>query len=141
MREVAWTMPLDHIRHYIAELVLGMQQLQSAKIIHGDLKPNNIFVTPTGHLAIGDFGLGQLLSVRDFRNHKRRCGQIGTPHYFAPEILDPDYILEHGYGQTLDSWTFGLILAEMSGIKGVRPFSYYFVSAVPRGLTKCLTHT
>lgn len=104
MREVAWTMPLDHIRHYIAELVLGMQQLQSAKIIHGDLKPNNIFVTPTGHLAIGDFGLGQLLSVRDFRNHKRRCGQIGTPHYFAPEILDPDYILEHGYGQTLDSW-------------------------------------
>lgn len=121
IREFAGSnIPLEHMRHYTAELVLGMQQLQSAKIIHGDIKPNNVFVTPTGHLAIGDFGLGQQLVVRDFRNHKRHSGQIGTPYYFAPEILDVDYILEHGYDQTLDSWTFGLVLAEMSGIKGVR---------------------
>jgi serum/glucocorticoid-regulated kinase 2 len=75
------------------------------------LKPENILLDYTGHIALCDFGLCKLnMSKGDTTN--TFCG---TPEYLAPELL-----IGNGYTKVVDWWTLGVLLYEM--MVGIPPF-------------------
>ena len=67
----------------IDKLCTGLAYAHGKNVIHRDIKPPNIFVTPDGRLKIGDFGLARL--SRELANHSTQLR--GTPMYMAPEQI------------------------------------------------------
>lgn len=78
-------------------------------MVYRDLKPENIMLDYKGFLKITDFGFCKQIKERTYT-------LCGTPEYIAPEIVQ-----NKGYGQSVDWWSFGILLYEMSA--GYSPFS------------------
>lgn len=84
---------------YLCDLLLALDHLHSQGFAHLDLKPANVFLTRSGRLKLGDFGL--LLELpkesgggeRDPEKEKREKddAQEGDPRYMAPELLRGEY--------------------------------------------------
>lgn len=89
------------MRFYAAECFLGLRYLHRKRIVHGDIKPENIVLTHDGHVKIVDFGGCTKLGCPQSRTH-------GTPDYFAPEIIKG-----HPQHFANDWWAFGLLCHEM----------------------------
>jgi serine/threonine protein kinase len=68
---------------FFAELCDGLAAMAEVRVVHRDLKPNNIRVRPDGSPVVIDFGLGHL-SMPDLTKTEEGAA-IGTPLYFAPE--------------------------------------------------------
>ena len=80
----------------------------SEKLVHLDLKPENLLLTGDGILKVMDFGLAQL-------GEERYRLDYGTPYYMSPEQHDQQKV-----DCRSDIYTLGIILYEM--LCGVRPF-------------------
>lgn len=92
-----------------AELLLGLEGLHKLRVVHRDLKPDNILVTPNGHIAVADFGLARPFT-RKLGPQSLMYEDVGTPGYFAPEFF---HLPEgEGYTSAIDTWGFGVILYE-----------------------------
>ncbi|KAH7890110.1 kinase-like domain-containing protein [Phlebopus sp. FC_14] len=96
-------------RLWAAEILLGVQAMHKAGIMHRDLKLENILITPAGHVAIADFGLAAL--AQDGQPSQVQYDCCGTPGHFAPE-QHPHRCL-NGYDHRVDIYAYGLILLEM----------------------------
>ncbi|KAL1122600.1 hypothetical protein AAG570_002930 [Ranatra chinensis] len=90
-------------RYYTHQVVTGVKYLHSKNIVHGDLKPANLFISDWARLKIGDFGLSARVGPPDWRAEVSRVA--GTPNYMAPEIF-----LGLGRGFPGDIWAIGCIL-------------------------------
>lgn len=99
-------------RFYAAQIALGLNYLHSSGVIYRDLKPENLFLTKSGYLRFGDFGLS-IPIIPDAR--EARYGQAGTTEFFAPEIA-----ANSEYGQSVDWWSFGCVVYFM--MTGKYPF-------------------
>ena len=61
-----------------------MKHIHDRKVLHRDIKSQNIFLTQTGMIKMGDFGIARVLnSTKD--NAKT---MVGTPYYLSPEIVE-----------------------------------------------------
>ncbi|XP_016893083.1 microtubule-associated serine/threonine-protein kinase 3-like isoform X2 [Cynoglossus semilaevis] len=109
-------LPVNVARFYTAEVVLALEYLHSFGILHGDLKPENLLLTYTGHIKVADFGLSRMGPVKftAVMNEEQLSKIIeeftdglivGTPRYTAPEM-----ILGMSYGKPVDWWALGIIL-------------------------------
>jgi len=49
--------------NWVLQLVLGVQFIHSKKILHRDLKPQNIFIDSDMNIKIGDFGISKILAT------------------------------------------------------------------------------
>ncbi|XP_017947361.2 protein kinase C delta type [Xenopus tropicalis] len=105
-------LPMERVKFYTAEIVIGLQFLHSNGIVHCDLKPDNILVDMDGHIKICDFGL----SAEGLFGEKMICRLSGTPGYRAPEVL-----IMNDYNAGADWWSFGVIMYEMA--TGNLPFA------------------
>ncbi|EGV66664.1 rim15, signal transduction response regulator [Yamadazyma tenuis] len=54
------TLGVDWTRRYVAEVIVGVEDLHKRGIIHRDLKPDNLLIDSTGHLKLTDFGLSRM---------------------------------------------------------------------------------
>ena len=89
-------------QYYVYNLVKALQYLHNLKIIHRDLKLENIFITENMQVKLGDFGLAVQLEF----DGERRRSLCGTPNYIAPEILEG----KTGHSLEVDIWDVGIIL-------------------------------
>ena len=99
------------IKKYILKLIKGLQYLHSNKIIHRNLKLDNIYLTNNKELKIGGLDLAVKLN---FEGEKRKS-IIGTPLYMAPELLK-----EKEYSYEVDIWALGIIIYQI--LIGKTPF-------------------
>jgi serine/threonine protein kinase len=102
-----------------------MYELYNRSIVHCDLKPGNILVSPKGHLAIADFGISMIADeVSDADQPFDECEFFsygGTYAYQAPEMLISHHTVS--FTCAADMWSFGVIIFEMYTNK-VRPACY-----------------
>jgi NIMA (never in mitosis gene a)-related kinase len=98
----------EQVLEWFLQICLALKHIHSHKILHRDLKTQNIFLTSKGEVKIGDFGIARVLQ------HTYDCVQtaIGTPYYLSPEICQ-----EKPYNQKSDIWSMGCILYEMLTLK------------------------
>lgn len=99
-------------RKYLRDVVAGLMYLHAHNIVHGDIKPDNLLITSTGLVKIGDFSVSQ---VFEGDNDELRRSP-GTPVFTAPECcLGLTY-----HGRAADTWALGITLYCM--IVGQYPF-------------------
>lgn len=97
----------DQILSWLAQVILAIHYLHERRILHRDLKTQNIFVKDK-RLCVGDFGIAKVLdSTRDFAN---TC--IGTPYYMSPELFR-----NKPYSYKSDIWALGCVLYEMCNLR------------------------
>jgi tetratricopeptide (TPR) repeat protein len=83
-------------------------------VVHRDVKPGNLLVTPEGQVRVADFGLVRAVGLEDLT----KTGQVlGTPSYMPYEQFDGD---RDTVDPTFDVWALGVILHEV--IAGESPF-------------------
>ncbi|KAM0681373.1 hypothetical protein GINT2_000575 [Glugoides intestinalis] len=86
---------------YIKQIVNGVAYIHSKKIIHNDIKPENIFVDKNDNIKIGDFG-GSIFSSTDIKSI------AGTHGYMAPEVF---YFRKPSINA--DIWSLGNVFCEV----------------------------
>lgn len=107
----------DDALHTIThDIGTALKTMHDKNIIHGDVKPENIFVTRNGTLVLGDFGYAQnddLFSLKD-------CG--GTLSYLGPEtVMDGMKDDPFASGKPLDVFAFGITLFAAATRRGLLP--------------------
>ncbi|KAL8614757.1 hypothetical protein ACOMHN_055314 [Nucella lapillus] len=89
-------------------LALNYMHTHRPVVLHRDLKPQNIYVTETGDLRLGDLGLARKLAgPTDFAT-----SQVGTIMYLSPEILS-----QQPYNSKSDIWSLGCVFYDIAGKK------------------------
>ena len=74
------------------------------KVVHRDIKDDNIFISNDGTFKLGDFGVSKILSDRS-----RAESMKGTPNYIAPEV----YLGKETYDNTVDIYSLGIVLYKL----------------------------
>jgi hypothetical protein len=79
-------LPVAHACSYVRQAALGLQHAFERGMIHRDIKPHNLMLTPKGQVKILDFGLAKLARERGPQSEVTAQGTyMGTPDYTAPE--------------------------------------------------------
>ncbi|VDD79214.1 unnamed protein product [Mesocestoides corti] len=105
------SLPEDVIRSIAAQLVSALYYLHAHRILHRDMKPQNILLGHGGVVKLCDFGFARTMSF----NTLVLTSIKGTPLYMSPEIVE-----ERPYDHTADLWALGCILYELA--VGTPPF-------------------
>eukprot|EP00960_Hanusia_phi_P060520 764529-Hanusia_phi.AAC.11 len=92
----------EQCRDWISQIALGLEYLHLEKIIHRDIKLQNILIGQDKTLKIADFGLAGKIE------HGLRTSRVGTPAYLAPEMLQRE-----GTGEPVDIWGLGCVALEL----------------------------
>lgn len=91
----------EHVRDFMHQLVGAVESMHSKGIYHRDIKPENIFLTQSGLMKLGDFGL----ATTDAWSWEVA---VGSDRYMAPEQYDPT---SAGYSTAkADIWAIGICL-------------------------------
>src|SRR5262249_20431634 len=79
-------LPVAHACHFVRQAALGLQHASEQGMVHRDLKPHNLMVTPKGVVKILDFGLARLVVEKRVGPGLTAADAVmGTPEYLAPE--------------------------------------------------------
>lgn len=106
----------DQILDIVCQLADAMTQAHAVGLVHGDLKPANLMIEPSGQLRIMDFGLARKIDPLATESGDVLQTQ-GTIAYLAPEILNGKH------PSTLsDIYAVGVLMYEM--MHGQRPFAH-----------------
>ncbi|XP_073050015.1 serine/threonine-protein kinase TIO isoform X1 [Primulina eburnea] len=118
-------LPEEQVQAIAKQLVRALHYLHSNRIIHRDMKPQNILIGAESIVKLCDFGFARAMSANTvvLRSIK------GTPLYMAPEL-----VREQPYNHTADLWSLGVILYEL--FVGQPPFYTNSVYALIRHIIK-----
>ncbi|CCE32282.1 probable PHO85-cyclin-dependent protein kinase [Claviceps purpurea 20.1] len=93
------------IKSFMYQLLKGIEFCHHNRVLHRDLKPQNLLINSKGVLKLGDFGLARAfgIPVNTFSN------EVVTLWYRAPDVL----LGSRTYNTSIDIWSAGCIMAEM----------------------------
>ena len=98
----------DQVLHWFVQIALGLHFMHENRVLHRDLKTQNIFLLGNGRLVLGDLGISKVLEGK--QDFAQTC--IGTPYYMSPEIFK-----NKPYNHKSDVWALGCILYELCTLK------------------------
>ncbi|KFV83226.1 Serine/threonine-protein kinase Nek5, partial [Struthio camelus australis] len=99
----------DQILSWFVQIALGLKYIHDRKILHRDVKAQNIFLSNNGKVAkLGDFGIAKELN----NTMELACTCVGTPYYLSPEICE-----NQPYNNKTDIWSLGCVLYELCALK------------------------
>ncbi|KAJ1785074.1 negative regulator of the PHO system, partial [Coemansia sp. RSA 2399] len=98
-------LPPQTIKVFMYQLFKGIKYCHDMRVLHRDLKPQNLLINARNQLKLGDFGLARAVGipVNTFSN------EVVTLWYRAPDVL----LGSRNYSNTIDIWSAGCIMAEM----------------------------
>ncbi|KAM9487033.1 uncharacterized protein map3k19 [Clarias gariepinus] len=96
---------------YTRQILEGVIYLHGNKVIHRDLKGNNIMLMPSGIIKLIDFGCARRLNCLTHSGSRSDYLKSvhGTPYWMAPEVIN-----ETGHGKKSDIWSIGCTVFEMA---------------------------
>ncbi|TKS66742.1 Serine/threonine-protein kinase [Collichthys lucidus] len=99
----------EQIISWFVQICLGLKHIHDRKILHRDIKAQNIFLTNGGmKVKLGDFGIARMLN--NTMELARTC--VGTPYYLSPEICE-----SRPYNNKTDIWSLGCVLYELCTLR------------------------
>ncbi|XP_043333626.1 serine/threonine-protein kinase Nek5 isoform X2 [Cervus canadensis] len=99
----------DQILSWFVQISLGLKHIHDRKVLHRDIKTQNIFLSKNGMVAkLGDFGIARVLN--NTMELARTC--VGTPYYLSPEICQ-----NKPYNNKTDIWSLGCVLYELCTLR------------------------
>ncbi|XP_027712714.1 serine/threonine-protein kinase Nek5 [Vombatus ursinus] len=99
----------DQILGWFVQISLGLKHIHDRKILHRDIKTQNIFLSNNEMVAkLGDFGIARVLN--NTMELARTC--VGTPYYLSPEICQ-----NKPYNNKTDIWSLGCVLYELCTLR------------------------
>jgi len=104
-------LPEPEVQGIARQLIKALHYLHDNRIIHRDMKPQNILIGANNTVKLCDFGFARAMST----NTVVLTSIKGTPLYMAPELVQ-----ERPYNHTADLWSLGVILYEL--VIGQPPF-------------------
>jgi eukaryotic-like serine/threonine-protein kinase len=115
-------LPTETVLRYGRQICSALEHAHERGVVHRDLKPGNVMVTPAGTAKILDFGLAKRgdpaeihRKTTDGSDTESSAGLTGTLPYMSPEQLEG-----RETGSRSDIWSVGVMLYEM--VAGARPF-------------------
>ncbi|XP_077743854.1 nik-related protein kinase isoform X1 [Canis aureus] len=100
----------DWIAYICREILQGLAHLHAHRVIHRDIKGQNVLLTHNAEVKLVDFGVSAQVS----RTNGRRNSFIGTPYWMAPEVIDCDEDPRRSYDYRSDVWSVGITAIEMA---------------------------
>ncbi len=106
-------LPTDKVLDYVAQTASALQAAHAAGLVHRDIKPGNLLITPDGRVKITDFGIARIADQVPLT----ATGQVmGTVQYLSPEQASG-----HPASPTTDIYSLGIVAYE--ALAGRRPFT------------------
>ncbi|KAF9097115.1 Cyclin-dependent kinase 3 [Mortierella sp. GBA35] len=106
-------LPMEQVKEYLFQLIQGVEFCHARRILHRDLKPQNLLIDENRRLKLADFGLARAFGI-PLRTYTH---EVITLWYRAPEIL----MGSRHYSTAVDMWSVGCIFAEMITKKPLFP--------------------
>mmetsp|Transcript_46014 Transcript_46014/g.80897 ORF Transcript_46014/g.80897 Transcript_46014/m.80897 type:complete len:987 (-) Transcript_46014:166-3126(-) len=100
---------VGHARFYTAGVIIALKHLHGRRIIHRDIRPENVLLTEFGYPKLVDFSLSKAVIGKTFTT-------CGTSEYMAPEVL-----VGTGHTRAVDWWAVGVMVFEL--LAGHSPFA------------------
>ncbi|XP_074646197.1 uncharacterized protein LOC141902392 isoform X2 [Tubulanus polymorphus] len=102
--------PLEErqVVEWFVQIAMALQYMHERNILHRDLKTQNIFLTKSKIIKVGDLGIARVLEG----TNDMATTLIGTPYYMSPELFS-----NKPYNHKSDVWALGCCVYEMSTLK------------------------
>ena len=100
--------PEKQILDWFVQMCLAMKHVHDRKVLHRDLKAQNVFLMQSGVVKLGDFGIAKVLSS----TAEKAKTVVGTPYYLSPEIIE-----NKPYNFKSDVWSMGVLLYQLCTLK------------------------
>ncbi|KAK2503036.1 hypothetical protein MC885_016059 [Smutsia gigantea] len=101
-------LPESQVVEWFVQIAMALQYLHEKHILHRDLKTQNVFLTRTNIIKVGDLGIARVLE-----SHCDMASTlIGTPYYMSPELFS-----NKPYNYKSDVWALGCCVYEMATLK------------------------
>ncbi|GBG00214.1 hypothetical protein Rsub_12995 [Raphidocelis subcapitata] len=118
-------LPEDSLLDLFVQMCLGLKHVHDQRVLHRDIKAQNVFLTSSGIVKLGDFGVSKVLGG----TLALAMTAVGTPYYVSPEIC-----LGRNYGFKTDVWSLGCVLYELAA--GRPPFEAHTLRSLISKIVK-----
>jgi serine/threonine protein kinase len=115
MDDCGGILSMNNVKIFLFQLIRGLGYCHSRRILHRDLKPQNLLINETGELKLADFGLARAKSVPT----KTYSNEVVTLWYRPPDVL----LGSTEYSTPIDMWGVGCIFYEMASGRPLFPGS------------------
>ncbi|XP_037094850.1 cyclin-dependent kinase 17-like [Pollicipes pollicipes] len=115
MEDCSNVMSMNNVKLFLYQLLRGLAYCHQYRVLHRDLKPQNLLINQLGELKLADFGLARAKSVPT----KTYSNEVVTLWYRPPDVLLGSTV----YSTPIDMWGVGCIFFEMAAGRPLFPGS------------------